>query len=253
MKTVQDVLEAHGLALPDDAMAQTMREAVRAGCGGGPAAAGALAVADNLARGAADRDVQHAFVNTLDYTLGCATKAGPDGEWRTRLTQADAELLEQGFGAWAANENRERAAEVTELLESGIGRSFVDPFVRAALELAAMNATAITVDEAARRTDQGVEQLNDQIKRRGLLAFDGRIPVFQFAEESKFVPHLGDVLPELIPNVHPVGVLHWFSEPNPDLVCEATAYDPVSPRTWLMSDLPVAPVKELARHVMHES
>ncbi len=156
-------------------------------------------------------------------------------------------------GAWAEYGSSDSVAEVTELLESGFGHSFVDPFVRAALELAAMNATAITVDEAARRTGQGKNQILDRIKQRSLLAVRGRNPVFQFAEAGKFVPHLDDVLPELIPNVHPIGVLHWFSEPNPDLSCEATAYDPVSPRTWLMSDLPVAPVKELARHVMRES
>ena len=68
-------------------------------------------------------------------------------------------------------------------------------------------------------------------------------------EQGYPIPHVREVLPSLSRNIHPVGVLHWFTEPNPDLASEETHYASLSPRMWLMRELPTEPVRELAKHV----
>ena len=232
MNTVRDILKAHDIALSDAMLAQAVREAVRF-CDGGSKDVDALsATVEDLAHGTVDGVFQGRFVTTLEHALD-SMDIGIEDSDQGGLTEAEVRLLKHGFEM-----------------------PFVDPRARAALEQAAMVATSVSVEDMAGRMNWNVSQVHKQIDRNGLLAFreaDGyRIPVFQFAEDEKLVPHLSDVLPELIPNVHPVGVLHWFTEPNPDLVCDATAYDPVSPRDWLMRGLPPEPVRELAKHAIHE-
>ena len=229
MNTVRDVLKAHGIELSNSALVQALCEAVQFREDNG-ADVGAMSAALD---GIGDDALEGQFVATLKHALDeMAVGVAEDDE--PGLTEAEVGLLEGGFET-----------------------SSVDPRALVALELAAMMATAVSVNDMAGRTNWNTAQVQKLIKHGGLLAFpeaDGyRIPAFQFGKNGELVPHLGDVLPELIPNVHPVGVLHWFTEPNPDLVCEATAYDAVSPREWLMRGLPSEPVRELARHAINES
>ena len=231
MNNVRDVLEAHDMALSDAGLTQALREAVRFCEGSGTYIDTRSATLDNLAHGLADGAFQSRFVATLEHVLASMTVPGDGSD---ELTEAEVGLLENGFDT-----------------------SFVDPRARAALEQAAMVATSVSVAEVASRTNWNVAQVHKQIDHGGLLAFPGedgyQVPVFQFAGDGGLVPHLGEVLPELIPNIHPLGLLHWFTEPNPDLVCEETVYDPVSPREWLMRGLPPEPVRELARYAINES
>ena len=59
----------------------------------------------------------------------------------------------------------------------------------------------------------------------------------------------GEVLPHLNRAIHPVGILHWFTKPNPDLASEETRYASLSPKMWLMRELPTDPVRDLPKHV----
>ena len=229
MNTIRDVLKAHDIELSDVALAQTLRHAVQFCEGGGDDVDRLSATLDGIA----DDALEVRFATTLKDALD-AMAIGTTDDDEAELTEAEVGLLKDGFET-----------------------SFVDPRARVALEQATMMVTSVSIDDVASRTNWNVAQVHKQIKHGGLLAFretDGyRIPAFQFAKDGTPVPHLSEVLPELIPNVHPVGVLHWFTAPNPDLVCEATAYDPVSPKDWLMRGLPPEPVRELAKHAINES
>lgn len=71
---------------------------------------------------------------------------------------------------------------------------------------------------------------------------DWLLPAFQFTEAGA-VPQLGAVLPRLQPDLHPVAVANWFTQPSPDLLLEG---EPVSPRDWLRSGGAPGPVAALA-------
>ena len=60
------------------------------------------------------------------------------------------------------------------------------------------------------------------------------------------VPHaIGDVLPLLSPDLHPVDVHNFFTLPNVDLRVEELARD-LSPREWLQAGYPPNAVADLA-------
>jgi len=71
-----------------------------------------------------------------------------------------------------------------------------------------------------------------------------RIPAFQFEGEG-LLPRLDEVIPALPKDLHPVGVYHWFTEPNPDLSSEEGEHQ-ISPREWLLAGYPPRAVAELA-------
>jgi len=124
-----------------------------------------------------------------------------------------------------------------------------DPVVRAALESAALRATALPLERAAARLGVGADEVEQRLGDRTLygLEVDGqwRLPLFQFAGE-KLVPGIERVIPHLDPSLAPIAVLRWFASPNPDLASPETNDAPVSPLVWLRRGLDPKPVAELA-------
>ncbi len=72
-----------------------------------------------------------------------------------------------------------------------------------------------------------------------------RIPDFQFAH-GRLVPGFAEVAAALRPGLHPVAVLNWFCNPNPDLAALDDEERRLSPRDWLGLGLSPDPVAALA-------
>lgn len=75
---------------------------------------------------------------------------------------------------------------------------------------------------------------------------DGRIwrlPRFQFDDSGHEVPHLGQVLRVLPPDLHPRAVEGFLASPKAELMADGEAR---TPRDWLLSGGPVDPVLALA-------
>ena len=129
-----------------------------------------------------------------------------------------------------------------------------DPVLWGVLEYAAMRASALTTREAADRlglkTDSRVRQRLSERKLYGLkVEEEWRLPIFQFREKQGLVPNIERVLPVLDRELAPIAVLHWFTNPNPDLACTETRNEPISPLAWLSLGLDPEEVVELAQHV----
>jgi hypothetical protein len=120
------------------------------------------------------------------------------------------------------------------------------PLARTAAATAVLLAASLTVAEAA--TLLGVDP--SRIRQRlaagslyGLKRADGwRLPRFQFAD-GRLVPGIERVLPHLDRALHPLAVVRWFEQPDPDLEIDDA---PVSPRAWLLAGGDPAPVATLA-------
>ena len=123
-----------------------------------------------------------------------------------------------------------------------------DPLAQMAAEYAAILNTSLTTKEAAKRLQLHVTRIRQMLKNRTLygIYLDGvwHIPVFQFEENApRLVPNITRVNAALDPEDHPVGVLRWYTTPDPDLVVND---NPVSPLTWLRLGKPVQELVELA-------
>jgi hypothetical protein len=117
---------------------------------------------------------------------------------------------------------------------------------RTAAEYAALHDTSLTVAETAQRLGVDPSRVRQLLAARKLygLQIKGawRIPAFQF-EGERLLPGLDEVVPALPKDLHPVGIFHWFTEPNPDLSSEEHR---MSPRDWLLAGYPPRAVAELA-------
>lgn len=129
-----------------------------------------------------------------------------------------------------------------------------DPVLLGVLEYAAMRLSALTTREAADRlglkTDSRVRQRLSERTLYGLkVEEEWRLPIFQFRENEGLVPNIERIFPALDRELAPITVLHWFTNPNPDLACADTRNEPVSPLTWLSLGLDPEEVVELAQLV----
>ena len=111
------------------------------------------------------------------------------------------------------------------------------PELRTAARHAALLASALTVQEAARRLGVDGSRVRQRLARRTLygVRVDGawRLPLFQFTDDgAAVVPGFGELAPALA-DLHPVAVAVWFTAPHVDL---AVGEDDtrVSPRDWLL-------------------
>ena len=217
MDQLTETLQEYDIALSEDEVGREVARAIELS-GGLPEYARAL-----LGPGA---PLESHFVEIVAETLGQTKDAGP----RQQLTP-----------------------EQIRLFQSGFGRAPVDPRAKAVLELAAMRATALTIEQAAEVFGASAHEVQGWVDERGLYGIEAGaerlLPIFQLDERGHPLPHIREVLPHLSRSIHPVGVLHWFTEPNPDLASEETHYAALSPRNWLMRELPAEPVLELAKHV----
>lgn len=111
----------------------------------------------------------------------------------------------------------------------------------------ALLADALDVASAAEMLRVDPTRIRQRLRDRTLygLRADGRtwlLPRFQF-NHGQEIPHLGEVLRALPPGLHPRSVEGFLEHPQPELV----ALDkPTTPREWLRSGGPAAPVVALA-------
>lgn len=131
-----------------------------------------------------------------------------------------------------------------------------DPLALAAAETAGLLKTALSTAEAARRLGVATSRIRQRLGEGSILGIreGGRwlLPDFQFEGEA-LLPGLGDVLPRLSSDLHPLAVYRWFTRPSTDLpVPDGMAAllgkgkRQLSPREWLRVGLPPAAVAELA-------
>lgn len=119
---------------------------------------------------------------------------------------------------------------------------------RTAAEYAALRETSLTAAETAQRLGVDPSRVRQLLAARKLygLQIKGawKIPAFQF-EGDRPLSGLDEVVSALPKDLHPVGVYHWFTEPNPDLILEGMEH-PLSPRQWLLAGYSPRTVAELA-------
>lgn len=175
-----------------------------------------------------------------------AQKSPNAGERAARLLESAAEVLAE-----------ERAPATMPAAEreswEALGARFDDDVAidRAALRsrsaMAELLADSVSGDAAVADL-LGVDRsrVSQRLSERSLYAIDTGeqrlFPRWQF-EGSSTVPHLKAVLRALATDLHPLTVTHWFLAPNEELEVEGAA---TSPREWLLTGGPTAPVLELA-------
>jgi hypothetical protein len=153
---------------------------------------------------------------------------------RPDLTRAEARALEQGgFSLEPADLGTE------------------DPLARTAAEYSALLKASLATAELAARLDVDPSRIRQRLTARPPTLYGIRlesgwvIPEFQL-DAGRLIPGIGEVVPRLDPELHPVTVLRWFTMPNPDLVSDEHGGRALSPRDWLRLGLPAGPVAALA-------
>ena len=150
------------------------------------------------------------------------------------LTQQELEVLRRG--GWVL-EPRDSEGE--------------DPFIRTQRKYDALLQSSLTVEEVAQRLGLTSGQVLQRITAKPARLYAIRrgatwvLPEFQF-EGAGLVPGFEEVVLHLSPELHPLGVSNWFHLPNPDLPEDDREERDLSPREWLRSGRPPAPVAALA-------
>lgn len=174
-----------------------------------------------------------------------ARKSPKAADRAARLLESAAEVLaeERAPAAMPASERQS-----WEALGARFGDDVVD---RAALRsrsaIAELLADSVAGDASVADL-LGVDRsrVSQRLAERSLYVIDmggqRHFPRWQF-EGSSTVPHLKAVLRALANDLHPLTVTHWFLTPNQELEVEGAT---ISPREWLVTGGPPAPVVELA-------
>lgn len=131
-----------------------------------------------------------------------------------------------------------------------------DPLAQTAAEFAALLKESLPTAAAAERLGVDPSRIRQRLTSNPPSLYGIRlesgwvIPAFQL-DAGKTIPGIAEVTSRLDPELHPVSVYRWFTQPNLDLVVEREREDPrsLSPRDWLRFGLPVEPVAELAAHL----
>ena len=149
-------------------------------------------------------------------------------------------------GAMDLTQEERAALERGGLDLSPPGRDEGGPVARGATAFAALIASSLTVQEAARRLGVDGSRIRQRLAARSLYGIkrsDGwQIPVFQF-DGDRLLPGLAAVVGRLDASLHPLVVFRWFTAPDPDLEVDQIA---VSPRDWLRLGNDPSPVAALA-------
>jgi hypothetical protein len=137
-------------------------------------------------------------------------------------------------------------AELAFLDDAGVGPDELAPLdagvrsppLRSAAKYAAVVASGLTVQAAARRLGVSTNDVRRRLVEQTLcgtrLDRVWRLPLFQFTDDqATVVPGFASIAPALA-GLHPVCVANWFTLPHVDLV---TGVDDrrVSPRDWLLA------------------
>lgn len=184
-----------------------------------------LHVAGTLERRGFHRTLEEIVVETnrlLAEVLAGTPEMARAREPAEELTTGEARVLELGgadLSPWRPGEMDPRAVTLE--------------------RYATMLATGLSTEEAAERLGVGEARVRQRVGGErtlyGIKTPRGwRLPLFQF-EGAAQVPGMGRVLKELDPELHPVGVLNWFSLPKPELRADGDPGTRLSPREWLLS------------------
>ena len=139
------------------------------------------------------------------------------------------------------------------------------PELHTAATYAGVLATALSVQEAARRLGVDASRIRQRLASHTLygVRVDGmwRLPLFQFTDDGRrVIPGVGDLAPAF-EGLHPVDVATWFTSPHVDLVVGAggaagTARDAadrtatnVTPRDWLLGGGAARPLLPLVEEL----
>lgn len=121
-------------------------------------------------------------------------------------------------------------------LDTAIDR---DPIAATVVQFAALLDSSLTIKAAAKRIGKPESHVRQMIARRTLysILLDNRryIPVFQFKQRGGLVANITKVNAALRPDLHPVEVFEWYTEPAPDLYVNDNIDQIVSPIAWLSS------------------
>ncbi|MBI5445941.1 MAG: hypothetical protein HY900_32595 [Deltaproteobacteria bacterium] len=126
-----------------------------------------------------------------------------------------------------------------------------DPVAQAVAEMVALVKSSLTTTEAAARLGVDPSRIRQRLAERTLYGFEweGRwlLPSFQF-EEDRFVRGLEAVFPLLDPELSPIEVESWLSNPDPDLHAEKLGRD-LTPLEWLRLGYPIQRLAHIARNL----
>jgi hypothetical protein len=152
-------------------------------------------------------------------------------------------------------------AEVAALLRGGFvleptDLGSEDPLVQTAAEFAALLKESLPTAAAAERLGVDPSRIRQRLTSDPPSLYGIRlesgwvVPEFQL-DGDKPIPGIAEVVASLDPELHPVSVFRWFTQPNTDLVLEREGEETrrLSPRDWLRLGLPVTSVIELAAHL----
>lgn len=121
-------------------------------------------------------------------------------------------------------------------LDTAINR---DPIAETVVQFAALIESSLTIKAAAKRMGKPESHVRQMIARRTLysILLDNRryIPIFQFKRRGGLVANITKVNAALRPDLHPVEVYEWYTEPDPDLYLSDDIDQTVSPIAWLSS------------------
>ncbi len=128
-----------------------------------------------------------------------------------------------------------------------------DPLAETAVQYAAIIESSLTTKEAAARMQIPESQVRQMIARRTLysILLNNRryIPIFQFEKDGPLVANITKVNATLSPDIHPVEVYDWFTQPDPDLFVGDDVDATISPLSWLRSGGDVKKLVMLARRL----
>jgi len=146
--------------------------------------------------------------------------------------------------------------EQTVLKEGGVDLDAIpgrDPLAETAVQYAAIIESSLTTKEAAVRMGIPESQVRQMIARRTLysILLNNRryIPVFQFGKDGPLVANITKVNAALSPDLHPVEVYDWFTQPDPDLFVGDDVDATMSPLVWLRSGGDVKKLVMLGRRL----
>lgn len=142
--------------------------------------------------------------------------------------------------------------EVSELEEAGARPASAGTSTAVRADALAWQVTvavaAYDVADVADRLGVDPTRVRQRLRDRTLYGLRGaghtwRLPRFQFDDAGHEVPHLGQVLRVLPPDLHPRAVEGFLTSPKPELVVDG---EPRTPRDWLLSGGSADPVVALA-------
>lgn len=174
---------------------------------------------------------EHEFLEEAVIALGEGLRRMQSGDPASELSSADAAVLR--IGGFTLEPRRQREPDVA---------------ARTAARAAVMLFEAKTATEVAGALRVSATRIRQRAAERTLYALrDGgewRFPRWQFDPGTgREIPGLAAVIPSLSPDLHPIAVYRFLTEPSPDLEIED---QPVSPISWLSSGGDPGPVAVIA-------